>query len=116
MVAIQRVVRLTESWKVDLPSLLMAEFSEEMNMILMPANLFQLVTASQADFALGANGSKLSSNEKMLWHNIEVYARVIEAAGLQKELLAAHEKALSEYASTENERFARYSRAGADSE
>jgi len=73
-----------------------------------PANFFQLYDASHADFQLGKNGEKLSTAERFLWLNIELYAKLIKEAGLEDELQAAHQLALEQFTATETERYARY--------
>jgi hypothetical protein len=78
---------------------------KETIMILGPANYFQLYGEEHADFALGANGDKLSREEEYLWLNVELYAKVIKAAGLQDKLQAAYEQALKDYAQNATERF-----------
>ncbi len=77
-------------------------------MFLSPANYFQLYDDQHADFELGANGRKLSIEEKYLWLNIELYSKVIKEAGLQDKLEAAYEQALKDFATIANERDARY--------
>lgn len=76
--------------------------------ILPPSNWFQLYNRKQADWQLAVNGSRMSTGEQYLWHNVEVMHKIIEEAGLEQKLQEAYQENLDNYAQIENERYARH--------